>query len=246
LKYLEGSKYNQSMNIEDNRVARRIAEEVFAMCPDNPWAYFLLALVDWLDCWLGSGKSPQESIEKSIEMARKALAMDDSIGDAHALLGHLYALKREYDKAIAEGERAVALDPGGALVHNWYGMSLYYVGRLEEAFAMFQKAMRLNPFGSPPIFFNLGQAYRLTGRFDEAVSAFKKLIEREPNFIFAHIQLAATYIMMGREKEARAEATEVLRINPEFSLDYLAKRAPFKDQSVTDNLISALRKAGLK
>jgi hypothetical protein len=51
---------------------------------------------------------------------------------------------------------------------------------------------------------------------------------------------------MGREKEARAEAEEVLRINPKFSLDYLAKTSVWKDQSVTNNLIDALRKAGLK
>ena len=52
--------------------------------------------------------------------------------------------------------------------------------------------------------------------------------------------------MMGREKEARAEAAEVLRINPKFSLDYFVKTLPYKDQKVINNLIDALRKAGLK
>jgi hypothetical protein len=52
--------------------------------------------------------------------------------------------------------------------------------------------------------------------------------------------------MMGREKDARAEAAEVLRINPKFSLDSLAKILPYKDQSETDKVGNALRKAGLK
>jgi hypothetical protein len=52
--------------------------------------------------------------------------------------------------------------------------------------------------------------------------------------------------MMGREKDARAEAAEVLRINPKFSLDYIAKMLPYKDQSQNDKVINALRKAGLK
>jgi hypothetical protein len=52
--------------------------------------------------------------------------------------------------------------------------------------------------------------------------------------------------MMGREQEARAEAAEVLRLNPKFSVDSYAKRLMFKDQSVTDKFVDALRKAGLK
>jgi len=65
--------------------------------------------------------------------------------------------------------------------------------------------------------------------------------------LFVHGSLAATYSMMGREKEARAEATEVLRVNPEFSLDYLPRVVfIYKDQSVVDNMIGALHKAGLK
>ncbi len=52
--------------------------------------------------------------------------------------------------------------------------------------------------------------------------------------------------MMGREKEARAEAVEVLRVNPKFSLDLLPKMLPYKDQTETDKVGNALRKAGLK
>ena len=91
------------------------------MCPENPVGYVLLGWVHQMEYWLGSGKSPQESIEKGIELAQKALAMDDSIAEAHGLLAQFYTLKREHDKAIAEGERAVALDPGGADVHVSYG-----------------------------------------------------------------------------------------------------------------------------
>jgi adenylate cyclase len=84
------------------------------------------------------------------------------------------------------------------------------------------------------------------GRYEEAVSTLKKVIQRAPNHMLIHVWLAATYSMMGHEKEARAEATEVLRINPKFSLDSLAKILPYKDQSVSDNYINACRKAGLK
>jgi adenylate cyclase len=91
-----------------------------------------------------------------------------------------------------------------------------------------------------------GNALRMTGRFEEAVPQFKKAIQRAPDFIYPHLALAATYSQMGREKEARAEAAEVLRINPKFSLDFFAKTTPMKDQSEKDKFFNALRKAGLK
>ena len=86
----------------------------------------------------------------------------------------------------------------------------------------------------------------MTRRFEEPVSAVKKAIHLEPDNINAHISLAATYSMMGREKEARAEAAEVLRINPKFSVDIYAKTIPYKDRSKRDEVVTALRKAGLK
>jgi len=84
------------------------------------------------------------------------------------------------------------------------------------------------------------------GRFQEAVSAYKKAIKREPNNFPAHLLLAATYSMMGLEKEAQSEAEEVLRLNPKYSVDYFAKISPYKDQTETDKIMDALRKAGLK
>jgi tetratricopeptide (TPR) repeat protein len=179
-------------------------------------------------------------------MAQKALAMDDSIAIAHSFLGMFYSLRREYEKAIAEGERAVALDPGGSTAHMFYAMSLYYVGRSEEAIQFFQKAIRLDPVGSTGVYLNFGHALRVAGHFEEAISAYKKSLQREPNNIFAHLGLTATYSITGLEKEARAEAEEVLRINPNFSVDSLARSLPFKEQSMIDSYIGALRKAGLK
>jgi adenylate cyclase len=232
-------------NIESNNEARRMIGEEIAMCPENPLGYMYLGWVNLFDYILGNTKSPRETIEKGIELAQKALTMDDSIGVAHALMGELYAYTREYDKAIAEAERGVALNPGGMTCVRSYGLCLCYAGRPEEAIPVFQKAIRISP-SFHWSYVTLGMALRMTGRFEEAVSAYKKAIQLEPNNIFTHVQLAATYSLMGREKEAHAEAAEVLRINPKFSLDNYAKTVTFKDQSETDKFVNAIRKVGLK
>jgi TolB-like protein/class 3 adenylate cyclase/Tfp pilus assembly protein PilF len=246
LKMVEARSYLRGFNIDDIRVARRLVEEMVEMCPENPMSYVMLASVHLLEYWVGTGKSPRESMEKGMELAQKALAMDDSLWAVHGILSRFYTMKREYEKSIAEGERAVALDPGGAEANLIYGASLTFGGRPEEAIPVLQKSLRLDPLGSPSTFLQLGQALRITGKFEEAVSAFRKTLQRAPDNIIAHIALATTYSMMGREEEAHAEAAEVLRINPKFSVDSYAKRLTFKDQSVTDKSIDALRKAGLK
>ncbi len=243
LKLLESTKYSLGYNIEDTRKARRIAEEAIAMCPDMPGGYIRLGWVHNQEYVVGLGK---ESLEKGIEMAQKALAMDDSISGAHALLCALYTLKKEYGKAIAEGERAVALDPGGAHSHGHYANSLSWADRPEEAIPIFQKAIRLNPFGTTALYLNFGIALMKTGWFEEAVLAYKKAIQRAPDSVAAHILLASTYIYLGREKEGRVEAAEVLRINPEFSVEKSGKVIPFRTPSERDKFVDALHKAGLK
>jgi adenylate cyclase len=246
LKYMEAQGHVQRVNLEDNNMARRIAEEAIATCPEPQKPYAQMAIIHMMDYFLGTTKSPRESIEKAIELAQKSLAVDDSRAEDHARLSLLYCLRKEWDKAIAEGERGIALNPSGADVQSWYAATLTFVGRPEEAIFLFEKAIRLNPFGPSRYFMGYGHALRYTGRFQEAVSAYKKAIKREPNNFPAHLLLAATYSMMGLEKETQSEAAEVRRLNPKYSVDYFAKTSPYKDQTETDKIIDPLRKAGMK
>ena len=245
LKAMEALGHVQRANIEDNNVARRITKEAIATCPEPLKPYTLMAAIHMMDYWFGTGKSPRESIKKAIELSQKSLAVDDSRAESHALLGYLYSLRKEWDKAIAEGEKGVALNPSGADVKYWYAVTLTFAGRPKEAILLFEKAIRLNPFGPSRYFVSYGHALLYVGRFEEAVSAYKKALQREPNNFFAHLRLAATYSMLGLEKETQAEASEVLRLNPKFSLDNFAKVLGYKDQTETEKIITALRKAGL-
>ncbi len=194
----------------------------------------------------GVTKSPQESLEKAIELAKKAIAQDNGDPYGHAILSWLYGFRKEYDKAIAEGKQAVALNPSGSMVYVYYGNSLTTAGQPEEAIPVLRKAIRLSPFCPGWYYLSFGIALFSADRFEEAVPAFKNAIQRAPDNILAHIGLTGTYSLMGREEEARAEAAEVLRINPKFSVDFFAMTLLFKDQLHRDKIINALRKAGLK
>jgi adenylate cyclase len=247
LKLMQAMGYSARMNPADNNSARGMVEEAIAMCPENPIGYVSLGQVYYFDILLRNTKSPRETLEKAIELAQKALAMDDSIPETHGLLCRLYSLKGELDKAIAEGERAVALNPSGWGVLTNYGNTLTQAGRPDEAIPLLQKVIRLNPLGPAYIYTNLGAALRMTGRFEEAVSAAKKATQFAPDSPGFHTDLAATYLMMGRDEDARAEVAEVLRINPRFPADFAPVfLAGYKDPTVKPRIIDALRKAGLK
>jgi len=247
LKLTEARAIRNRWNIESNSLARRMVEEAIAMCPENPMGYIDLGWVYHHEYWLGITKSPRETLEKAIELGQKALVMDDSLAFAHGLLCGVYRAKGELDKAIAEGERAMAVTPGEAFALSLYANALLPAGRSEEAVPLFQKAIRLSPLGRPSLYHCLGDALVNTGRLEEGVSAYKKAIQLSPDNILAHIGLAAIYGQMGRENEARAEAAEILRINPKFSLDLWAETlSAFKDDSRWDRYFNQLRKAGLK
>jgi adenylate cyclase len=245
LKNLEARSYMDRQTIGDNNMARQTLEEALEMCPENPALYRTMAGVHLTDYVLGSAKSPRESLDKAIEIVQKILALDDSNPDAHWFLCNVYSTGREYNKALAEGERALSLAPGSAWALFWYASALSLAGRPEEAVPLFEKAFRLNPVGPVILYQNFAGALRDTGRLEEAAALYKKAIERAPNWFWPHAMLAAVYSMMGRDKEAQAEAAEVLRINPKFSLEWYARTSASKDRSVIDRNIDAMRKAGL-
>jgi len=246
LKLLQGREHVYRCNKENNALARDMFQEAIALDPVYPKPYAFLGTTHLMDIWLGSSKSPRQSLAKAIELAQKAIALDDSYATAHGLLGNLYIMTRQYDKGIAECERGVALDPNSASALGWLGQNLYWADKPEEAISVLEKAIRLNPIPPSWYLYNLAMAYRDKGRYEEAISACKKVLHREPKNVITLLVLAATYSLSGREEEARVEAAEILRIDPKFSLEGLAKTRPHKNQANTKSYIDSLRKAGLK
>ena len=119
LKILEANAYFLRWNIEDNNLARRFAEEAIAMCPENPIGYRCSVGSTFAIISLATRSPLGRLLRKVWNWPGKALAMDDSIADSHSLLGNIYQTQRDYDKAIAEHERAVALNPTSYALLNY-------------------------------------------------------------------------------------------------------------------------------
>ena len=92
----------------------------------------------------------------------------------------------------------------------------------------------------------LAEAYLFMERYEEAIAPAKRSLIISPDSQAAHLVLATSYSKLGQEEKARAEAAEVLRINPKFSLEVLRQMLPVKDRALLERLLDGLRKAGLK
>ena len=246
LKCLQANELALKHNIESNALAKQLAEEAIALDPEYASAYYRLGESHLLDVWLGTSKSPKQSMAKAMELLKKALVLDNSLAEAHGLLGFLYSMAGQHDKAVALGERAVALDPNSAESHVRYGKVLTFAGRYEESIPEYKKAIRLNPIPPNLYFYSLGISYYLIGQYEEAITWCEKAVRREPNSLLAHLFMAVAYSCSGRDEEARAEAAEMLRINPRFSLEDFARKCTYKKKTDCEIAKNALRKAGLK
>ncbi len=246
IKVLQGRDYFWRLNRESNILAKKMFEEAIAIDPKYPAPYWLLGMTHVMDAWFDWGKSKEESLSRAIELAQKAISLDNLDSNAHGLLGAAHRMKGDHDKAIAEGKRAIELDPNSADAHVWLGIALNNADRAEEAVPLLERAIRLNPFAHTWYFLHMGNAYQILGRYDEAITALQRALQLSPNNLLAHLSLTATYSRLGRDKEASAHAKEVLRISPDFSLDRFAEKLPYKNQNEKDQRINAWRKAGLK
>jgi len=246
LKCLQANELIHRINVESNALAKQLVEEAIALDPKYAYAYYNLGTAHQLDVWLGVSKSPKQSIGKAIELEQKAIALDDTLAEAHGRLGFLLAMTKQYDKAIAEAEKAVAMNPNSAMAYVMLGKTLSFAGRWEESIPAYMKAIRLNPIPPNLYSYSLGLSYAYTGHYAEAMTWCEKAVREAPDSLYARMMMSVVYSFAGQDEKARSEAVEVLRIQPKFSLKEFEGKLTYKKKEDREQFLDALRKAGLQ
>jgi tetratricopeptide (TPR) repeat protein len=204
--YLRGLEYASSYSKEGNAQARRLWEKAVALDPEYAEVYAWLGRTYNLE-WLYRWNADPQALKRAFELGRKALALDDSLPMAHSGLSQTYAFQQQYDQAIAEGERAIALDPNNADSHFLQANVLNNAGRSEQALEALAQGMRLNPRYSPIYLEELGKAYMQLGRHAEAIATLKEATRRSPTSTNVQLSLALNYLWQWLSQESPAAQT---------------------------------------
>jgi adenylate cyclase len=202
--------------------------------------------VNYVQQWASQLSPDAQALAQAEAAVQRALVLNNSDPISRAFLGLVYLWQKQYEPALAEMARAIALNPNLADSYAYLAETLSRVGRVEEAVAMAEQALRHKPFFADGHLNIVGSAYYLVGKLEEAIPPLKQFLTRYPNILGARLTLAAVYSELGRETEARVEAVEVLRLNPQFSLEIYRQRVPIKDPAMLERHLAALHKVGLK
>jgi len=245
-KYLKAQEHSNRETREDVLVARRLAQEAIALDPEYAAAYLLVGWTYLGDIWYGMTKTPSESIARAEEMAQKAISIHGLTAGESALLSSIHVLKKDWNKAIAYGEKAVEQRPNYAGLHDILGYALSRNGQFDEAISRIKKALQLNPVRPLNYLNNLAYAYLFSKQYEKAISSWNEILERDPDYLYAYVGLTIAYRFTGSKDQARKAAQQVLRVNPKFSVDYTEERSTVKDKALKKQVHDALREAGLK
>lgn len=228
-----------------NRQGRVLIAQARELAPDYAMAFVVEAELEDQRANLGWVEDPANSLMLAERAARQALSLNDpgASARAHAQLGRIHAIRGEYPLALAESERARALNPSDTFIAEVRADTLLWAGRTQDAVALLESTLRLDPAGRrSPIRQIIVGAYFAAERYPEALAACERALAEHPDLPFLHTMRAALLAQTGRLEEARQSVAEVRRLQPNFPTAEFGNR--FADPAIRDRVQDALRKAG--
>jgi adenylate cyclase len=243
-KWVEGLSHYRAAITKDNFTrARDCWERALALDPTSASLHGMLAFVHYCDARFNWWNDRETALAKGFECAEQALQLDPENGDAHMSISLLHLVRGQFDEAVSHARHSIELAPGSADAATFACFVLASAGFPQEAVPQIEKAMTLSPNYPANYLGHLGNAYRLSGRFDEAITAFQEFDLRNPGFGLT--DLAIAYHQTDRSDLAQETAEKLLAARPNFTIEKWAQTQFRSDEVQLNADIVALRAAGL-
>ena len=243
--FLRGRQLSLTDTKEASLQARQMLERATELDTGFSLAFAHLArshVVAYVNRW---NKAPEESLQLGLDYAHRAVDLDQSNAFAHFALCTAVVWIRELDRAEAEANKALDIDPNFAEGYAALGFVQVYAGKPEQAIRSLQRCMRLDPHYRDIFLHIIAQAHFQLGQFHDVVVTLKRRLIRKPDSDISRVLLAAAYGHLGELEKSRAEWDEALRINPDYSLEHRRRILPYKNPAHFEHIVEGLRKAGI-
>jgi adenylate cyclase len=241
---LRAVEYAAQFTKDGNLKARQWFEKAIELDPAYADAYAWWGGSYSQSVLFGWSDNPPGDLNHASELAQKALEFDDSNAGAFVTLCAVDWLQKRFDQAVMECNRAISISPNNASAYVELSDALNVSSRPQEAVEAAEKAMRLDPAGEDFYAYFIAAPLVQMGRYQDAIPLLKRHLAVYPNMAWAHAVLIYTFVELGREQEARAEAVELKRISPDFMAHVHA--GVMGDPTKNKRLEDALRKAGMQ
>lgn len=245
LYHLEGRQHFARFTPEANEKARQANLAAIESDPSLPYGYVGLAFVYIIGHrWGWSPLGKDEALLEARIAAQKALEIAPDYYDGYAAMAYVHLEENEIDRAIAFSERALKLNPNDTTAMCDLADFLGYAGRTDEAEALLDRAMRMDPLHPDWVRWNMAWIQWLGGKYKQALQSMNAMSEIPP---MANRVLAIIYASLGRHDEGRAAVQKLVEFDPGYSIvdveqNYAGK---FKNDCVLKRLLSLLRRVGL-
>jgi TolB-like protein len=249
--FLKGWEHYRRWTPEAFRKAIPYFERAIKLDSHYGRAYAALAST-YLETWLRAWDWPQVvglSMDACFSQTEKYLqgVMYNPTPLAHQVASKRFVHLLYHEEAIAEAERAIAINPNDADGYSAMAYALIYSGKPEEAVDFVKKAMRLDPHNLANYLYTLGLAHFGMEQFQEAASFFERAFELKPEMgLLQRAYLAVTYLYLGQKEKARAELDKPeIEVRELYDI-WVRSRASYRNHKDRDRLLDGLQKVGLE
>lgn len=246
---------NKPTSEETLIAARDLFNAAVKVQPDNANALAGIATTYVLEALNGyHPASNEQRLQQAEPLLTKALAIDPGNIVAMKASAALQRAQGKFDDAIAAAKAIIARNPGEPWAYKEVGLSLLYLGQLEQALDWFAKAQRFGPYdpGRWSWFDAQGQALLLLGRDDDAIRSLRTALEVNPDYVSSFGVLAAAYALKGLDADAHAALAQYRRSNPDVTVSTFRSLSPVPLKLTSgaylkqrERLKAGLRKAGM-
>jgi TolB-like protein/cytochrome c-type biogenesis protein CcmH/NrfG len=232
---------------QDNVVAQALLEKAINIDPNYGQALGVLAASHTFSAHMGWA-TMAKAVPVAERAALAAIHADSEDPWAHYALASVYLFNRRFDDSLAEFELALRLNPNFSPARGYYGVALSYCGRWEEGDRAARHALRLSPRDPfAAIYCGVAAYSQFVGRnYEEAIRMSREALRHRADFVGAHRVLTAAAAAGGFDDIARAALTELRRVQPNISLEWIANEMPFKHEEDRVCYLEGFRRAGLR